>query len=108
MKSSITYFVALMCAMVFTACGSSGSTSADAEVNVSDSVGNGYYEPEYLGEWKKDCDSVNHNYTMMVDYVWRFIYNDENEYNCSKLLEWYDASYAGYIRSEERRVGKEC
>jgi hypothetical protein len=34
---------------------------------------------------------------MMMDYVWRFIYNDEKEYNCSKILEWYNSSYARYI-----------
>lgn len=99
MKSSISYFVALMCAIIFTACGSGGSTSVDTDTNVSDSVSNDSFESWYLGEWKKDCDSINHYYTTMVDYVWRFVYNVENEYNYSKMLEWHDASYARYIHS---------
>ncbi len=112
MKKIIIPFVLLNCIVYFISCGSKNTNTATScttdsitvdslmiDLNVVYSANEDSSSADYLGLWKEECDSINRNYTMLTDYIYRFSFNNKDEFDLVKLLKWYNTSYATYIHN---------
>ena len=112
MKKFIIPLILINCIFYFTSCGSKNtntatSTTTDSitvdslviDLNVVYSANEDSSSANYLGLWKEECDSINRNYTMLTDYIYRFSFDNKDEFDLVKLLKWYNTSYATYIHN---------